>query len=240
METSQAEASQQKQEAKHHQVNVGEAERKASMVGGAALALSGLRSLTKKQYLPGIAMMAAGGLFFYRGKTGHCEAYHAMGVDTAHSDAGVRIEKVVTINRPRQQVYDFWHQFENLPRFMHHLESVQVTGERTSHWKARAGGLTVEWDAEITADEPGREIGWHSTGDAQFPNQGLVQFSDAPADRGTELKIIVDYYPPGGAAGKAAAKLLRGVNAQQVEEDLKRLKQLLETGEVATAESVFH
>jgi uncharacterized membrane protein len=240
METFHSETVQLKQESKHQRVNVGDVERKASMVGGAALALSGLRSLARKRYLPGIAMMAVGGLFFYRGKSGHCEAYHAMGVDMAHSEEGIRIEKVVTINRPRQQVYDFWHQLENLPSFMHHLESVQVTGAGTSHWKARAAGLIFEWDAEITADEPGREIGWHSTGETQLHNQGIVQFSDAPGDRGTELKIIVDYYPPGGAAGKATAKLMRAINAQQLEEDLKRLKQLLETGEVATAERTFH
>ncbi|HJV36129.1 SRPBCC family protein [Geomonas sp.] len=240
MESTQSETVQQKQESKHQRINVGEAERKASMVGGAALALSGLRSLTRKHYLPGLAMMAAGGLVFYRGKTGHCEAYHAMGVDTAHSEGGLRIEKVITINRPRQQVYDFWHQLENLPRFMHHLDSVQMTGERTSHWKARAAGMTVEWDAESTDEQPGREISWRSTGEAELPNQGVVQFSDAPGDRGTELKVIVDYYPPGGAAGKVTAKLMRAINAQQLEEDLKRLKQLLETGEVATAERTFH
>lgn len=239
METSQSETTQQKQEPKHQRVNVGENERKASLVGGAALALSGLRSLTKKHYVPGIAMMAAGGLFLYRGKTGHCGAYEAMGVDTAHSEGGVHIEKLLTINRPRQQVYDFWHQLENLPRFMQHLESVQMTGEKTSHWKARAAGLTVEWDAETTADEPGRLIGWRSTGETTLPNQGSVEFTDAPGDRGTEVKVSIDYNPP-GAAGKAAAKLLRSINAQQLEEDLKRLKQLLETGEVATAERVFH
>lgn len=218
-------------------VNVGPAERKASMVGGAALTLSGLRTLTKKHYLPGLAMMAAGGLFLYRGKTGHCDVYQAIGADTVHTrESGIRVEKVLTINRPPQQVYEFWHNLENLPRFMQHLESVQITGDRTSHWKARGpGGLSAEWDAEMMDDYPGQQISWHSTGAAELPNKGSVEFKDAPGERGTEVKVCIHYYPPGGAMGRAAAKIAHAINARQLEEDLKRLKQILETGEIATA-----
>lgn len=242
METTQAEGTQPKDEKKEQHVNVGDTERKASMAGGAALALSGLTALGKKHYLPGLAMMAAGGMFLYRGKTGHCNLYEAMGVDTTTtSDSGVRIEKVVTINRPRQQVYEYWRNFENLPRFMQHLDAVQLTGEKTSHWKAKGpGGVGVEWDAEMLEDDPGRVISWHSVGTADLPNQGKVEFLDAPGERGTEVKVVVDFYPPGGAAGRAAAKIAKGVTAQQLEEDLKRLKQILETGEVATAERTLH
>jgi uncharacterized membrane protein len=220
--------------------NVGLAERKASMVGGAALALSGIRSLASRRYLPGLAMVFAGGLFFYRGKTGHCDLYEAIGADTFHSEhSGLRIEKVLTINRPPQQVYEFWHNLENLPRFMKHLESVQVTGERTSHWKALGpGGVSVEWDAEMMDDTPGQAISWHSIGEAEIPNKGSVEFAAAPGDRGTEVRVCIDYYPRGGAAGKAAAKLSHGISEQQLEEDLKRLKQILETGEVVTAQRI--
>ncbi|MCM0080746.1 DUF2892 domain-containing protein [Geomonas sp. Red32] len=239
--TAREERSRPGREQRQTEVNVNDKERTASVMGGAALALSGLRSLTKKQYLPGLAMMAAGGMLLYRGATGHCDLYQALGVDTAHSEGGIRLEKVLTINRPRQEVYEFWRNFENLPRFMRHLDAVRITGDRTSHWKARGpGGVTVEWDAEMTADYPGQQISWHSTGDAGLPNRGLVEFSDAPGDRGTEVKIAIDLYPPGGVAGRTAARLARAVTAQQVEEDLKRLKQLLETGEVATAERTLH
>lgn len=212
------------------------------MVGGAALALSGLTTLAKKNYLPGLAMMAAGGLFFYRGKTGHCDLYQATGIDTAHpGEEGITIEKVVTINRPPQQVYDYWHNLENLPRFMQHLDSVQITGERSSHWKAHAPtGKVIEWDAETVEEVPGRLISWRSVGEADLPNEGRVEFQEAPGDRGTEVHVTVMYHPPGGAAGRAAAKLARGLTAQQLEEDLKRLKQILETGEVATAEMTLH
>lgn len=241
METTHTEAGRAAEGRKEKQVNVGETERKASMVGGAALALSGLTTMAKKHYLPGLAMMAAGSLFLYRGKTGHCGLYEATGIDTAHhGESGLRIEKVLTINRPPNQVYDYWHNFENLPRFMQHLDSVQVTGERSSHWKAHGPGMTIEWDAEVLEDVQGQRISWHSVGKADLPNQGTVEFREAPGDRGTEVRVTIDYYPPGGAAGRVAAKLAKGLTAQQLEEDLKRLKQILETGEVATAQMTLH
>jgi uncharacterized membrane protein len=242
METTSAEAGLPRQGQKQKQINVGESERKASLVGGAALALTGLKTMTKRHYLPGLAMIAAGGLFLYRGKTGHCNLYEAMGVDTRHaSEKGVRMEKVVTINRPPEQVYEFWRNFENLPKFMKHLVSVQVTGDNTTHWKAQGpAGVTIEWDAETVEDRPGEQISWQSVGEADVPNQGRVEFKAAPGGRGTEVKVSIDYLPPGGAAGKAAAKLVNSISAQQLEEDLKRLKQLLESGEIATAERTFH
>jgi uncharacterized membrane protein len=239
METTNTETDSPRQEQrKQRRVNVGPAERQASMIGGAALALSGLTSLSKRRYLPGLAMMVAGGMFLYRGKTGHCDLYQSLGVDTIHtSSTGLRLEKLLTINRPPQQVYEFWRNLENLPRFMQHLKSVQVTGEKTSHWKAKGpGGVSAEWDAEMMDDYPGQQISWHSVGSAALPNKGRVEFKEAPGERGTEVKVSIDYYPPGGAAGRAAARLAQLLTAQQLEEDLKRLKQILETGEIATAE----
>lgn len=238
METTTTEASSPKEGRKQRKVNVGPTERQASMIGGAALAISGLSSIAKRHYLPGLAMVAAGGMFLYRGKTGHCELYQALGVDTIHtSESGMRIEKVVTINRPPREIYDFWRNLENLPRFMKHLDSVQVTGEKTSHWKASGpGGVTVEWDAEMMDDYPSQQISWHSVGETRLPNKGTVEFKEAPGGRGTEVRVVMDYYPPGGVAGKAAAKLMHPVTSQQLEDDLKRLKQIMETGEIATGE----
>jgi len=227
---------------KEKRVNVGHKQRQASMLGGAALALSGLQSLGKKRFLPGLAMMVAGGMFIYRGKTGHCDVLQALGVDSAGSEEkGVQVEKYLTINRTPQEIYEFWRNLENLPRFMRHVESVQITGDRSSHWKACGpGGICLEWDAEMVADYPGQLIRWHSTGNADIPNEGMVEFRDAPGERGTEVKVSIRYYPPGGEAGKAVAKLAHSINAQQIEEDLRRLKQILETGETATAESHNH
>ncbi|WP_236021757.1 SRPBCC family protein [Geomesophilobacter sediminis] len=222
---------------KQKEINVGRTERNASMVGGAALALSGLTTIAKRRLLPGLAMMAAGGMLMYRGKTGHCDIYESIGLDTGGSeDHGLTVEKFLTVNRLPQDVYEFWRHLENLPSFMRHLASVEVTGERTSHWKAAGpGGISVEWDAEIVEDYPGQLIQWHSVGDAEIPNEGLVEFREAPGGRGTEVKVTIRYYPPGGAAGKIAAKVAHALNAMEIEEDLKRLKQILETGETATA-----
>lgn len=227
---------------KTKRTNVGNNERNASMVSGAALALTGLKSIVKRRYLPGLSMMVAGGMLFYRGKTGHCDVFEAMGVDTSGTeDNGVQVEKFLTINRTPHQVYEFWRNLENLPRFMRHVESVQVTGDKSSHWKAVGpGGLSVEWDAELVEDYPGQLMRWHSLGEADIPNEGMVEFRDAPGGRGTEVKVNIRYYPPGGMAGKAAAKVSHAINAQQIEEDLKRLKQILETGETATAERTNH
>lgn len=240
METTDTEGRLPEDEQKQKRVNVGESERNASLAGGAALALSGLKALTKRHYLPGMAMMVAGGMFIYRGKTGHCDLYQALGVNTVTPEA-VRIEKQVTINRPPQEVYNFWRNLENLPQFMKHLESVQVTGETSSHWKARGpGGVAVEWDAEMTHDDPGRQLSWRSVGEAAIPNQGTVEFNAAPGERGTEVRVSMEFHPPGGIAGKAAARLANPLTAQQLDEDLKRLKQLLETGQVATAARTLH
>ena len=114
-----------------------------------------------------------------------------------------------------------------------------MTGETASHWKARgAAGVTLEWDAELVEDYPGQLLLWRSVGDADLPNEGTVEFRDAPGGRGTEVKVGIRYYPPGGGAGKAAAALAKSISASQIAEDLKRLKQILETGETALTEKM--
>lgn len=229
------------QQERQPDINVGRNERNASMASGAALALSGLSRIRNGRVLPGLALLTLGGMFFYRGKTGHCSMYQQFGISTAGSaDTGVEIEKTVTVNKPPREVYNFWRRLENMPRFMRHLESVQVTGERTSHWRAKAPvGITIEWDAELTEDSPDR-IGWRALENAEIPNEGTVEFHEAPAGKGTEVKVHIRYSPPGGTVAKATAKMMNAITAQQVEEDLKRFKQILETGETATAEYTTH
>ncbi len=148
----------------------------------------------------------------------------------------VRHRKVITVNRSVEEVYRFWRDLRNLPRFMRHLESVEVSDDRRSHWRVAApGGTTVEWDAEIVDDEPNRRIGWRTLPGATVPNRGVVEFSRAPGDRGTEIVVELEYEPPAGAAGAAVAKLFGKEAGQQVETNLRRLKQILETGDVPTA-----
>ena len=142
-------------------------------------------------------------------------------------------KSAVTINLPVETVYQFWHDFENLPRFMLHLEHVEVTGSRRSHWVVRAPGeRTVEWDAEIVDDVVNERIEWRSMVKAEIPNRGVVEFRTAPGDRGTELSVELSYDAPAGPLGRLAAKIFGEEPAQQIRDDLRRFKQILETGEV--------
>ena len=157
------------------------------------------------------------------------------------SSSGVHVVETITIKRPRTEVYGFWHNFENLPRFMAHLESVQVLDERRSHWKAKApAGTTVEWDAETVEDRPNELIAWRSLEGSSVPNSGTVQFKDAPGDRGTEVRVELRYQPPGGKIGALFAKLFGEEPEQQVKGDLRRFKQVMETGEVVHSDASIH
>jgi uncharacterized membrane protein len=154
---------------------------------------------------------------------------------------GVHVLETITIRRPRNEVYGFWHNFENLPRFMAHLESVQMLDERRSHWKAKApAGSTVEWDAETTEDRSNELIAWRSLEGSTVPNSGTVQFKDAPGNRGTEVRVELRYQPPGGKLGALFAKLFGEEPQQQVKGDLRRFKQVMETGEIVHSDASIH
>ncbi|MGI5521105.1 SRPBCC family protein [Micromonospora sp. CA-259024] len=149
----------------------------------------------------------------------------------------IRIDIAVTVNRSPAEAYRFWRDVENLPRFMAHLESVRAEDLRRSHWIARGpAGHRVEWDAEIIDDRPNTSITWRSVPGTQVPNAGQVRFVPAPGDRGTEVRVELRYAPPAGALGRAVAKLFGEEPAQQVRDDLRRFKQVLETGEVVRSE----
>jgi uncharacterized membrane protein len=145
----------------------------------------------------------------------------------------VRTKRSLTVNKSPEECYAFWHNFENLPQFMRHLESVTVTGERRSHWKAKApAGASVEWDAETTDDRPNELIAWRSTENADVYNAGRVRFERAPGGRGTEVRIELEYKPPFGKLGSKVAMLWREEPGQQVMDDLRHFKQVMETGEI--------
>ncbi|HEV8157819.1 MAG TPA: SRPBCC family protein, partial [Pyrinomonadaceae bacterium] len=130
----------------------------------------------------------------------------------------------------------FWRNFENLPKFMAHLESVKTTDGNKSHWVAKAPmGTTVEWDAEITSEQENERIGWKSLEGADIPNSGVVEFKPT-TNRGTEVKVTLTYEAPGGALGAMFAKLFGEEPSQQVYGDLYRFKSLMESGEVITVE----
>jgi len=154
----------------------------------------------------------------------------------ALAQGDVLVGRSVTINRPREELYAFWRNFANLPRFMHNVHSVAIKDERHSHWVIEApAGRTVEWDSEITQDDPGRLIAWQSQEGASVRNSGQVEFLDSPDDRGTVVRVTLTYDPPAGGVGKLIAKLFQKEPKVQARQDLRRFKQLMETGEIATA-----
>lgn len=154
---------------------------------------------------------------------------------------GVRVRRSVTIRQSPEQVYGFWHDFRNLPRFMEHLESVEILDERRSRWRARAPvGTDVEWEAEIVEDRPNEMISWRSLPGSEVDNTGSVRFESAPGGRGTEVRVELRYDPPGGRLGATLAKLFGKAPEQQVARDLRRLKQVLETGEVVQSDASIH
>jgi uncharacterized membrane protein len=166
------------------------------------------------------------------------EAFQQKGAQTG---GAVHVTESLTIRRPRHEVYGFWHNFENLPRFMAHLESVQVLDNRRSRWKAKApAGATVEWEAETIEDRPNELIAWRSLPDASIPNSGSVRFKDAPGNRGTEVQVELRYDPPGGKIGALIAKLFGEEPQQQVKGDLRRFKQVMETGEIVHSDASIH
>ena len=149
----------------------------------------------------------------------------------------VHVSKSVTINRPRAEVYEFWRDLDNLPRFMIHLKEVTYIAPRQSHWCVHGpAGTSIEWDAEMTDDRPGELLAWRSLPGADVPNEGRVQFSDAPGDRGTEIHVDLSYDPPAGKLGALVARLFGEEPAQQLRDDLRRFKQVLETGEVVLSD----
>ena len=222
------------------EINVGQVERLASVVAGAALAVYGLDRRT----LGGAALALVGGSLIYRGATGHCPVYGALGLRTngePHGAAaipaghGVKVDKTFTINRSPDELYRFWRQLENLPRFMNHLESVQPQGDKRSHWVAKAPlETTVEWDAEIITEREGSLIGWRSLEGSEVDTAGSVHFTPAPAGRGTEVRVVLKYDPPAGKVGAAVARMFGAAPEQEIEEDLRRFKQIMEAGEAPT------
>ena len=230
-------------------VNVGQYERWASAIGGGALAVYGVTRVLSGGSLGGAVLALVGGALIYRGTTGHCNVYQAAGINTAGTagtdnpvvsvpaSSGIKVEKSVTINKSPEELYSFWRRFENLPRFMNHLESVTTAPGGRSHWVAKApAGSTVEWDAEVYNEKEGELIAWRSLDGADVDNAGSVRFEQAAGGGGTTVRVTLRYDPPGGALGAAVAKLFGENPEQQIEEDLRRFKQVMETGEIPTTE----
>jgi uncharacterized membrane protein len=233
-------------------VNVGRMERWLSMAAGGALAAYGLKRRSK----PGGAAAIAGAALLHRGATGHCHVYGALGINRANGHStehgtgviadrgsdtrhklggrrGIHVEESVTINRPIAEVYRFWRNFENLPQFMQHLQSVSMREEGISHWVAKGpGGMNVEWDARIINEIDNKLIAWQSLDGSTVSTAGSVHFDET--EHGTRVRVHLQYSPPGGKLGAAVAWLFGEEPNTQVREDLRRFKALLEAGEIPT------
>jgi uncharacterized membrane protein len=147
--------------------------------------------------------------------------------------AGIHVEEAVTVSRPQSEVFRFWRNFENLPRFMNHLRAVSQREAGISHWVARGpAGMNVEWDARIINEIDGRLIAWQSLEGSEVSTAGSVNFRETP--RGTEVRVHLQYSPPAGKLGAAVARLLGEEPTVQIHDDLRRFKQLIETGEIPT------
>jgi uncharacterized membrane protein len=220
----------------HHDdgVNVGRTERVISGVAAAAIAVVSLRRKRLRPFLLPIA-----GSLFSRAVTGRCAVNRALGRNSARQDTvspvasvprgeGVKVERSVVVSRPAAELYHFWRNFENLPRFMDHLESVTVLDENRSHWVAKApAGMRVEWDAVIHNEIENELIAWRSLPGADVNNAGSVHF--IATDEGqTEVRVVLSYEPPVGKLGTVVAKLLGEEPSTQVEDDLRRFKQVME------------
>jgi uncharacterized membrane protein len=230
--------------ARGDRTNVNEIERWASAIGGGALALYGLTRGT----FGGVSLALVGGALLYRGVTGHCDLYATMGINTAsragtnpnvsvRGGQGIKVEKTMIINRSPAELYSFWRNFENLPRFMSHVEEVRVLDETRSHWVVSApAGTSVEWDAEVYTEKENELIAWRSLPGADVDNAGSVHFEPAPGGRGTLVRVVLKYDPPAGVVGATIARLFGENPEQQIDTDLRRFKQVMETGVVPTTE----
>ncbi len=228
---------------KRDRINLGQIERWLSgLTGGVLLGYGILR----RDWI-GATMAAVGSALVVRGTTGHSFLYQGLNINTSQQERqnatsiqhnqGNKIVRAVTIQKSPEELYHFWRNFENLPRFMQHLQSVTVKDLTHSRWVAKApAGKEVAWDAEIINEKENQLIAWRSVGDADIDNAGSVHFTPAPGGRGTVVKVVLEYKPPAGKAGQLVAKIFGEEPDTQVREDLRHFKQMMEAGEIPATE----
>lgn len=222
--------------------NVASAEQLVSVAAGGIVAIMGVARGSKL----GLGCAALGGYLVYRGVTGRCPVYSALGIDSAREETadastdpncGVQIVTAVTINRPADRLYTFWRDFANLPRFMRHLEAVEVHDDRRSRWTAQApkpGSKVISWEAEVVRDVSNELIEWRSLPGSEIDTAGQVRFIPALGDRGTEVHVWMHYTPPGGRLGHLVTSMLGFNPKRMIREDLRNFQRLMELGEILT------
>lgn len=181
--------------------------------------------------------MTIGGGLLYKLATGHSPIERLSGMMPSQGEMGdggeIYLTRTITVNAPPEEIYRFWRRLENLPRFMQHLENVEQLDDRRSHWTAVGpAGTRVSWDAEIVRDEPGRELAWQSMPGATVTNRGVVMFRPAAGGQSTEIEVRMEYRPPAGRLGSAIARMFGEEPQVQVEDDLQRLRRMVDAGEL--------
>ncbi|NJN27690.1 MAG: DUF2892 domain-containing protein [Cyclobacteriaceae bacterium] len=206
--------------------NVGSVERIASAAAGATLTAMALRNIrhTPHRLIPGAYLL-------WRGASGYCPLYNAIEADTTEGAEAFEFSRSFTILRDRKDLYNYWHDFNNLPGIMEHVTQVAPLTANKYLWQAQFNGQKFEWQAEITEDEEYKKISWESVDDYDVRNSGSVIFSDAPKG-GTEIKVQVKYFPAKTKLGRLVAKALNPAFKQMLREDLRNLKRKMETNEI--------
>lgn len=227
-------------------VNVGDKERLFSLLAGSALGIYGLSRFS----LAGLGLAAAGGSLLYRGVTGHCGMYQALGICTAtprgpatsvRAGHGIKIDESTIINRDAATLWQFWRKLENIGRFMCHLERVEEHDPQRSHWEARGPlGYRIHWEAEIINEKENELIAWRSVDGADVDTAGSVHFRELPNGRGTEMRVVLKYDARTAQIAEPLARMMGESPQQQIHDDLRRFKQVMEAGEVATTEGQPH
>ena len=224
-------------EAQKSKANVGGIERVLSVAGGGALAYYGA---TRKEWdWQRVALVAGGADLLWRGLSGRCWLYSLTGISTAGragKSSAVVVTRTVTINQSPNALYDFWRDVENQPKFAVFLESVLSSGGNRSHWVAKVAGAKLEWDSEATEDRGNHRLEWQSLPGSDVGVKGEALFLAAPGNRGTEVTVTMAYEPPAGKLGAAVATFIGANPEQQLRETLRRFKELMEAGEIATIE----
>lgn len=219
--------------------NIGDSERLISKLTGAGLIGVGLL----RGGWSGLVAAAAGGGLLYRGWTGHCYCYEALGIDSTANNAatavpaqqGVKVEKSLNVNTSPDNLYAYWRDLENLPRVMRHLERVEVIDGQRSRWVAKGPfGVRLEWEAEIITDSEPETIAWRSLPGSDVETAGSVHFRSLGNDRGAALTVSLKYNPPGGKLSDALASLFGQDLDQDLDEDLRIFKAFIEAGEAPT------
>jgi uncharacterized membrane protein len=211
-----------------NKVNINCTERVLSVALGGVL----LRKSVKKFDL----FFSLSGLYLvYRGIKGQCSFYRALNIDS-NAVRAVNVRSYFTINKPREELYAYWRNLENLPNFLAHLNSVKIHGHNRSTWSAKIPGYPGEitWDTEIVKDEPNQLIGWQSMQNTFLSNAGKVMFKDAPNNQGTEITVIFSYRPPMGTLGAGISKVFNKTFESLLAEEIRGFKQIMEAGERPT------